>query len=228
MLQARFGAQSVGEIMKSRSDAPLAGVWREIRGFRLYPGLLDRPAQEAMVAALRGVVAVAPLVQPVTPSGRAMSVRMTAAGRLGWVSDRRGYRYAGRHPLGMTWPAIPAEVMAVWQAVAGTTRGPDCCLVNFYGAGARMGLHQDKDEGDFSFPVVSVSLGDAALFRMGGVERSGGTQSVWLHSGDVVVMGGDARLAWHGVDRVRHGSSTLLTQGGRINLTLRVVEAAAE
>lgn len=114
--------------------------------------------------------------------------------------------------------------MAVWRAVSGVAREPDCCLVNFYGEGARMGLHQDKDEGDFSYPVVSISLGDEALFRMGGVDRAEGTQSVWLRSGDVMVMGGAARLAHHGVDRVRHGSSTLLPQGGRINLTLRVVE----
>ena len=149
---------------------------------------------------------------------------MTAAGRLGWVTDRRGYRYEPRHPSGTAWPPIPPEVMAVWESVSGTGRAPDCCLVNFYGEGARMGLHEDRDEGDFSFPVVSISLGDEALFRMGGAERSDGTESTWLRSGDVVVMGGAARLAWHGVDRVRHGSSTLLPQGGRINLTLRVVE----
>ncbi|MEO8240732.1 MAG: alpha-ketoglutarate-dependent dioxygenase AlkB [bacterium] len=198
--------------------------WREIRGFRLFDGLLDRDEQLAMVAALRKVVAAAPLYHPVTPGGRQMSVRMTAAGRLGWVTDRRGYRYQAQHPAGMAWPAIPQEVLAVWRRVAGVERGPDCCLVNFYGEGARMGLHQDKDEGDFSFPVVSISIGDDALFRIGGVDRAEGTQSVWLRSGDVVVMGGAARLAWHGVDRLSYGTSTLLPQGGRINLTLRVVE----
>ncbi|WP_225028114.1 alpha-ketoglutarate-dependent dioxygenase AlkB family protein [Xinfangfangia pollutisoli] len=195
----------------------------EIRGFRLWPGWLDRAAQEAMVQDLRGVVAAAPLVAPVTPGGRQMSVRMTAAGRLGWVTDRRGYRYAPRHPQGMDWPPIPASVLAVWRGVTGLARDPDCCLVNFYGEGARMGLHQDKDEGDFSFPVVSISLGDEALFRLGGVDRAEGTQSLWLRSGDVLEMGGPARLAWHGVDRIRPGTSTLLPQGGRINLTLRVV-----
>jgi DNA oxidative demethylase len=211
-------------MMKIETDAERATAGLDIRGFRLFAGLLDRPAQEAMVAALRGVVAAAPLVRPVTPGGKPMLVRMTAAGRLGWVSDRHGYRYAPRHPEGMAWPPIPEEVMAVWRAVSGCARAPDCCLVNFYGEGARMGLHQDRDEGDFSFPVVSISLGDTALFRMGGVERAAGTQSRWLQSGDVVVMGGAARLAWHGIDRIRHGSSTLLPQGGRINLTLRVVE----
>ncbi|MGL6209587.1 MAG: alpha-ketoglutarate-dependent dioxygenase AlkB family protein [Paracoccaceae bacterium] len=197
---------------------------RSVRGFALYDGLLDGAAQGAMVEDLRAVLAVAPLYAPVTPGGRAMSVRMSCAGRVGWVTDRGGYRYQALHPAGMAWPAIPASVLAVWRAVSGFGRDPDCCLINWYGEGAKMGLHQDKDEGDFTAPVVSISLGDEALFRMGGVERAEGTSSVWLRSGDVVVMGGAARLAWHGVDRVRHGSSTLLAQGGRINLTMRVVE----
>ncbi len=226
MLQAADAGEIVTEMMKNRMDPEIAASPVEIRGFRVFSGLISRAGQEEMVAVLRDVVAAAPLVQPVTPGGRQMSVRMTAAGRLGWVTDRRGYRYEPLHPSGVPWPAIPAPVMAVWRAVSGVDRAPDCCLVNFYGAGARMGLHQDKDEGDFSYPVVSISLGDLALFRMGGVDRAEGTQSLWLRSGDVVVMGGAARLAWHGVDKVRHGSSTLLPQGGRINLTLRVVAGA--
>jgi alkylated DNA repair protein (DNA oxidative demethylase) len=196
---------------------------QEIKGIRLWPGWLDRPAQEAMLADIRAVVAAAPLVAPVTPGGRQMSVRMTAAGRLGWVTDRKGYRYDPHHPQGMAWPPIPASVLDVWRALTGLDRDPDCCLVNFYAEGARMGLHQDRDEGDFSFPVLSISLGDEALFRIGGVERSAPTQSVWLRSGDVLLMGGAARLAWHGIDRIRAGSSTLLPKGGRLNLTLRVV-----
>lgn len=114
-------------------------------------------------------------------------------------------------------------MLAVWWALSGCDVPPDCCLINHYAPGARMGLHQDKDEGDFSYPVVSISLGAEGLFRMGGVDRAEGTESRWLHSGDVVVMGGAARLAWHGVDRIRGGSSSLLTDGGRLNLTLRVV-----
>lgn len=209
-----------------KNDTNLSGppAPQVIRGLAVHAALLDRPAQAAMVDDLRAVVAAAPLYAPVTPGGRQMSVRMTCAGRVGWVTDRRGYRYQPHHPAGMAWPAIPDSVLAVWRAVSGDPRTPDCCLVNWYGAGARMGLHQDRDEGDFTAPVVSISLGDEALFRMGGVERAAGTSSVWLRSGDVVVMGGPARLAWHGIDRVRHGSSTLLPQGGRINLTLRVVE----
>jgi len=214
-------------MMKNHTNLTGRPEPRRVRGFALYDRLLDGGAQAAMVADLRTVVAAAPLYVPVTPGGRVMSVRMTCAGRLGWVTDRGGYRYQPLHPGGMAWPAIPASVLAVWQAVSGETRSPDCCLVNWYGPGAKMGLHQDRDEGDFSAPVVSISLGDEALFRMGGVERSEGTSSVWLRSGDVVVMGGNARLAWHGVDRVRHGSSPLLRQGGRINLTLRVVGGGA-
>ena len=195
----------------------------EIRGFRLYPQWLDRSAQDMLVATLREILRQAPLYRPVTPRGQEMSVRMSAAGRFGWVTDRRGYRYEPRHPAGMDWPPIPQQVLEIWEAVTDGARAPECCLINWYGEGARMGLHQDRDEADFSCPVVSVSLGDDGLFRMGNTERGGKTESVWLRSGDVVVMGGEARLRHHGVDRIRFGSSTLLPQGGRINLTLRVV-----
>lgn len=195
----------------------------ERRGFVIYPGYLDRAAQQDMVSALRAVLAQAPLVQPVTPRGQKMSVRMSAAGRFGWISDREGYRYSETHPEGLPWPPIPGQVLDVWQAVSGCARAPDCCLINWYGEDARMGLHQDRDEADFTCPVVSVSLGDDGLFRMGNDTRGGKTESLWLQSGDVVVMGGDARLKHHGVDRIRFGSSTLLPKGGRINLTLRVV-----
>lgn len=196
----------------------------EIRGLRYFPGLLDPDAQQSLVADLRKVVAAAPLYAPVTPGGRPMSVRMTSAGRLGWITDARGYRYEPRHPAGQPWPAIPPDVLALWHGLTGLPRKPDCCLVNFYGEGAKMGLHQDRDEGDFSFPVLSISLGDEALFRIGGTDRKDPTESFWLKSGDVLLMGGPARLAWHGIDRLRFRSSRLLPGGGRINLTLRVVD----
>lgn len=212
---------------KAASDAPPIVPPVAIRGFLLHRDFLDRTSQEAMVADLRAVAGEAPFLRPVTAWGKPMSVQMTSAGRLGWVTDRRGYRYEPLHPgTGEAWPAIPDSILAVWRAVSGTGRMPDSCLVNFYGESARMGLHQDKDEGDFRFPVVSLSLGDEALFRMGGTTREERTESVWLRSGDVVVMGGEARLAYHGIDRIRFGSSTLLPQGGRINVTLRCVTSA--
>lgn len=194
-----------------------------IRGVKVWQEALDKAEQEALVADLRSVAAAAPLFSPETRWGKKMSVRMTSAGRFGWYSDRRGYRYEPRHPSGVAWPPIPDRVLRLWHRLAGTERAPDCCLVNFYAEGARMGLHQDRDEADFSFPVLSVSLGDDGLFRIGNTEPGGSTESLWLRSGDVVLMGGDARLVHHGVDRIRHGSSTLLPEGGRINLTLRVV-----
>lgn len=192
-------------------------------GFVIEPDYLNRSAQESLVSDLRDVVRAAPLYHPTTPSGKAMSVRMTAAGQFGWVSDRRGYRYDSRHPNGTAWPDIPSAIMDLWHALADCPRDPECCLINWYGAEARMGMHQDKDETDFDCPVLSISLGDDALFRMGNVSRGGKTESIWLRSGDIVVMGGQARLYHHGVDRIRFGSSTLLPQGGRINITLRVV-----
>jgi alkylated DNA repair protein (DNA oxidative demethylase) len=194
-------------------------------GFRHLPGFLSHVEQKAMVEDLRAVVAAAPLFSPVTRWGKPMSVRMTSAGRLGWYSDRRGYRYEPRHPSGAPWPAIPESVLAVWRAVADYPDDPDCCLINFYGEGAKMGLHRDADEDAYDAPVVSISLGDPARFRIGGLERGGPTASMELLSGDVVALGGAARLAYHGVDRIRFGVSPLLKEGGRINLTLRVVRS---
>ncbi len=193
-----------------------------LRGFDIRKGYLDAAAQSHLVDLLRPILKVAPLYRPVTPSGKEMSVRMTSAGVLGWVTDRAGYRYQDTHPKGMTWPAIPDEILTIWQDLTGADRQPDCCLINYYGEGTKMGLHQDKDEADFSWPVLSISLGDDALFRIGNTTRGGKTESIWLSSGDVVIMGGPARLTYHGVDRIRFGSSKLLPKGGRINLTLRV------
>ncbi|AVO37904.1 alpha-ketoglutarate-dependent dioxygenase AlkB family protein [Pukyongiella litopenaei] len=194
-----------------------------VRGLEIHQGYLDRASQTALVGDLRAVLETAPLFSPDTPYGRKMSVRMSSAGQYGWFSDRSGYRYVPRHPNGTPWPAIPASVLAIWNDVSGCARSPECCLINWYGEGARMGLHQDRDETDFDCPVVSISLGDEALFRIGNPTRGGKTESLWLRSGDVVVMGGSARLTYHGVDRIRFGSSALLPRGGRINLTLRVV-----
>lgn len=195
----------------------------DLRGVQIAKSALDRAAQETLVEEIRALVAQAPLYHPVTPGGRQMTVRMTSAGRFGWVTDRAGYRYEARHPSGVDWPPIPDSVLQLWETFCPGARAPECCLINFYGEGARMGLHQDKDEADFSQPVLSLSLGDDGLFRVGSVTRGGKTESHWLQSGDVAVLSGDARLVHHGVDRIRFGSSTLLPKGGRINLTLRVV-----
>lgn len=195
-----------------------------IRGIDVFQGYLEPQAQARLLDDLREVIRQAPLFSPVTPGGRQMSVRMTSAGRYGWVTDSRGYRYEPHHPDGGDWPPIPAPVLAMWHDLVSTERNPDCCLVNFYGEGARMGLHQDRDEADFRWPVLSLSLGDEGLFRVGNTTRGGKTESIWLRSGDVLRMGGDARLIYHGIDRIKPGSSTLLPRGGRINLTLRVVD----
>lgn len=198
-------------------------------GLRHLPGFLDRSAQEDLVAVLRDIVAAAPLFTPVMPrTGKAMSVQMTNCGTLGWVTDReRGYRYQGHHPTtGQPWPPIPAALVELWRRVADYPAEPQACLVNVYEPGARMGLHQDRDEEDFAAPVVSVSLGDTCLFRIGQTTREGRTRSFRLQSGDVLVLGGAARLSFHGVDRIYPETSTLLRQPGRINLTLRRVTRA--
>lgn len=194
-------------------------------GLRFLPGHLSPDAQRMLVETLRGAVAASPLITPVMPrTGRPFTVRMTNLGSLGWVSDRAGYRYQPTHPeTGKPWPPIPDALLALWREVSGYPHDPQACLVNFYNGGAKMGLHQDADEEDFAAPVLSVSLGDTAVFRIGGPERGGRTETLKLSSGDVLVMGGSSRLCYHGIDRVLSGTSTLLKDGGRINLTLRRV-----
>ena len=197
-----------------------------MNGLRILPSYFDQAQQQALMALLRDAVAKAPLFNPEMPkSGKPFSVRMTNLGELGWVSDKaNGYRYQAMHPVtGQPWPAMPAMLLKLWTEVANYPHPPQACLVNFYNAHAKMGLHQDRDEQDFSAPVISISLGDQALFRWGGTTRGGKTQSVKLSSGDVLVMGGEARLCFHGIDRVYGGTSTLLKDGGRINLTMRRV-----
>jgi len=194
-------------------------------GLRFVPGFLDRAAQLAVLDAVRAVIALAPLYTPRMPrSGKPLSVRMTNCGTLGWVTDEAGYRYQPTHPeTGLPWPPIPEIVLRAWSDLAGYAAEPEACLINLYDPAARMGLHQDRDEQDFAAPVVSLSLGDSCLFRVGGTKRNDPTGSLRLTSGDAVVLGGEARLAFHGVDRILPGTSTLLPEGGRINLTLRRV-----
>lgn len=198
-------------------------------GVIFLPDYFNAAAQQALVEAIRLVVKAAPLFTPAMPkTGTPMSVRMTNCGTLGWVTDKaNGYRYQPLHPVtAEPWPAIPEILLGLWRDIAHYAAPPEACLVNIYNETAKMGLHQDRDEQDFSAPVVSVSLGDEARFRIGGTTRGGKTQSVTLRSGDVLVMGGASRLAFHGIDRIYPGTSTLLANGGRINLTLRRVNKA--
>jgi DNA oxidative demethylase len=195
-------------------------------GVKYFRHCLDRAAQETLLADLRTVIAAAPLFTPTMPrSGKKMSVRMTNCGPLGWVTDKeRGYRYQPNHPeTGKSWPPIPRALLDLWPEVSGYAAPPEACLVNYYAGAAKMGLHQDKDEEDFSAPVLSVSLGDTAIFRVGGKSRRDPTETFELMSGDVVVLGGEDRLAYHGIDRIVPNTSDLLPEGGRFNLTLRRV-----
>ncbi|MEM9678090.1 MAG: alpha-ketoglutarate-dependent dioxygenase AlkB [Pseudomonadota bacterium] len=196
------------------------------KGVLVWPQMLDLEAQNALLSHLREAVAVAPLFTPAMPrTGKPLSVQMTNMGELGWLTDKeRGYRYQSTHPLTeKPWPPIPTMLLNLWNRCAPHAPKPQACLVNYYRDTAKMGLHQDRDEQNLEAPVVSISLGDTCLFRLGGTTRGGKTQSFKLHSGDVMMLSGPARLAFHGVDRVYPGTSDLLKGGGRINLTLRVV-----
>jgi len=194
-------------------------------GLTYAPGYLDCEAQEALLAEIERVLAQGPWYRPRMPrSGHPFSVQMTNCGPLGWVSDEVGYRYQALHPqTGEPWPAIPEHALRAWAELGGYEHPPEACLVNFYDAAARLGQHQDHEEEDFSAPVVSLSLGDTCVFRYGGPSRRDSTRKLELHSGDAVVLGGPARLIFHGVDRILSGTSRLLPGGGRINLTLRRV-----
>jgi DNA oxidative demethylase len=198
------------------------------KGIRHIPGYLDRERQEAVLAEIRAVVAEAPLFVPTMPkTGKPMSVRMTNCGPLGWVTDKeRGYRYQPTHPAtGKPWPAMPGILVDIWSELSGYAQEPEACLVNYYTDDAKMGLHQDRDEKDFSAPVLSLSLGNACLFRVGGKNRNDRTVSFRLESGDAVIIGGEGRLNFHGVDRIYPDTSGLLRNGGRINLTMRRVNS---
>jgi alkylated DNA repair protein (DNA oxidative demethylase) len=192
-----------------------------MEGFRFWPGALSAFEQAELLAEVLAEAEQSPFYRPVTPGGRPFSVEMTNLGPLGWVSDRAGYRYQSTHPVtGVPWPPMPGSLLALWNDLTGWPGPPDACLVNLYRGGAKMGLHQDRDEQDQNAPVLSVSLGDAAVFRIGAA-GGGPTRTVRLASGDVCALTGPARLARHGIDRVIAGSSTLVPGGGRINLTLR-------
>ena len=191
-------------------------------GFDLWPGLLDPSAQAGLTRLILAALETAPPAHYETAYGKAMSVAMSSFGPLGWTSDKTGYRYADRHPgTGAPWPAMPQALLDLWAALGDPETPPDAALINLYRGEARMGLHQDRDEADPRFPVLSISLGDTAVFRIGGTSRKDPTRSLKLSSGDVCRLSGPARLAFHGVDRILPGSSGLVAGGGRINITLR-------
>ncbi len=195
---------------------------RDQTGFVLLPGRLSPDEQADLLACVLAGARDAPFHVQTTPGGKPMSVETTGLGPLSWVSDRLGYRYEALHPLtGRPWPPMPPLLETLWAQLVDPAVPADAGLVNLYRPGARMGLHRDEDEADFTFPVLSVSLGDTALFRLGGLTRKAPTRSLRLASGDVCLLAGESRLAYHGVDRVIPGSSRLVPGGGRINITLR-------
>jgi alkylated DNA repair protein (DNA oxidative demethylase) len=190
--------------------------------FQLHSGALDPEAQARLVEAAFAGAAAAPFYRPQTPGGKSMSVEQTSFGPWGWVSDASGYRYEPRHPhTGAPWPEMPEALTAIWARFAGYRAPADSCLINLYRGPAKMGLHQDADEADPDAPVLSISLGDTAVFRLGGPSRGDPTRSFRLASGDICLLAGASRRAFHGVDRVLAGSSLLVPGGGRINLTMR-------
>jgi alkylated DNA repair protein (DNA oxidative demethylase) len=197
-------------------------------GFRHWPRLLDEREQSMLLHQIRAVLEAAPLYRPSMPrSGAPLSVLMSNAGRLGWVADRAGYRYQPTHPeTARAWPPMPPLALALWRRLADYPAPPEACLVNYYAGTARIGLHQDLDEQALDAPVLSISLGDSAIFRLGGKERRGATRPIRLDSGDVLLLAGESRMAFHGVDRLLPGTSALLPEGGRFNLTLRRVTPA--
>ncbi len=201
----------------------MGNTWPE--GLAWHPQWLDRTAQVSLLEEVRQLLDAAPPYRTVMPkSGKPLSVRMSNAGSLGWMSDRDGYRYQTTHPVtNQPWPAIPSGILEVWQELSGYRAAPEACLINLYDETARMGLHRDQDERALNAPVLSISLGDTALFRIGGRHRKDPTGPFRLASGDVLVLGGTSRHCFHGVDRILAGSSRLLPEGGRINLTLRRV-----
>jgi len=179
----------------------------------------------ALLASIAEVEAVSPFRQMVVPGGHTMSVAMTNTGGLGWTTDRTGYRYTALDPLtGKPWPAMPAPLFSLAQRAAAAGGFPDFapngCLINRYAVGSRLSLHQDKNEKDYSHPIVSVSLGLPATFLLGTLRRTDTPRRIRIEQGDVLVWGGPARLIYHGVTPIRQGNHAL-TGPFRINLTFR-------
>lgn len=211
---------------KISSPGPADAPARLPEGFQLITGALSPADQKALLSKINDVILSAPLFQPRMPrTGQPFSVKMTNCGPLGWVSDKeRGYRYQPTHlETGQPWPPIPDPLLVLWRTHANCPGLPEACLINHYPAGAKMGSHRDQDEHEPRAPVLSVSLGDAAVFHVGGSKRSDPKIRVTLRSGDVCLLAGPSRFAYHGIDRILPGTSPLIPGGGRINVTLRRV-----
>lgn len=201
------------------------------KGFAHYPLYFSPKQQIELIEEVKAGVALAPFFQPSMPrTGAPLSVVMSNFGPLGWVTDKtKGYRYEPAHPkTNAPWPPLPDLLGTLWDEVTAYPVRPEATLINWYkeDKASKMGLHVDNDENELNAPVVSVSLGDPAMFRIGGPKRGGPTQGIKLFSGDVVVLADEARLCHHGVSKVYYGQSALVPRGGRINLTMRRVNAA--
>lgn len=197
--------------------------------FFLFKSKLTKEAQQEILAAARRVVRQAPLFRPTMPvSGQPFGYSMTNCGDLGWIADKNGYRYQDNHPdTGKSFPAMPKAIQELALALAeGTGNGdfyPESCLLNFYSKGQKLGLHQDNTEQNLSAPIISVSLGDTGIFILGGKHRTDETKHYIIQSGDCIVMSGESRNYFHAFKGVVPNTSSLLRNGGRLNLTIRQV-----
>ena len=193
-------------------------------GCRYFPEFLNETSQRELLDHIQKALREAPLFHPTMPrTGKPFSVRMSNMGQIGWVSDKeQGYRYQADHPqTKRSWPQMPQLLHELWQELTGFALQPEACLINYYDAEARMGLHQDADEQHLQAPIMSISLGDKAHFRLGGLKRQDPTRTLILSSGDILILEPPLRMAYHGIDRIISGSSRLLDEGGRFNLTMR-------
>jgi alkylated DNA repair protein (DNA oxidative demethylase) len=193
-----------------------------IEGLDYFPNYLSDEQIDILREDINFALTKAPLFRPSMPkTGRDFSVKMSNMGNVGWVSDKiGGYRYQSLHPdTKQNWPKISNNILNIWHKVTNLKTSPDCCLINHYNSKSKMGLHVDSDEKDFSYPVLSISLGDSALFRFGGLKRSDKTRSIKLNNGDVLMMSGQSRLIYHGIDKTYLSNQF----DNRINLTLRKI-----
>lgn len=191
-------------------------------GLDYFPNYLSDQQIEILLQDIECALQQAPLFKPTMPkTGKEFSVKMSNMGKMGWVSDQTaGYRYQSYHPTTKKpWPKISDNILDIWHDITNLKTLPDCCLINDYNMNAKMGLHVDNDEEDFSYPVLSISIGNSALFRFGGTKRSDKTKSIKLHHGDVLMMSQESRLIYHGIDKIYPSHRF----NNRINLTLRKI-----